>query len=113
MLAPTLIYRDHYVRAPHRNNITIVIETGNFLMSIYYGFIMFKTFCKEPILELRDNLTISGFIIVIFKLMMPSTFALMLLFFGLLHSWLNAWAELLRFPDRTFYLDWWTSSEFG
>jgi len=45
--------------------------------------------------------------------MMPSTFALILLFFGLLHSWLNAWAELLRFPDRTFYLDWWTSSEFG
>lgn len=45
--------------------------------------------------------------------MMPSTACLLLLFFGLLHSWFNGWAELLRFPDRTFYQDWWTSSEFG
>ena len=45
--------------------------------------------------------------------MMPSTFSILLLFFGLLHSWFNGWAELLRFPDRTFYLDWWNSEEFG
>lgn len=82
-------------------------------MSILLGFILFRTFCKGPILELRDNLTLSGFVMGIFKLMMPSTFSLILLFFGLLHSWLNGFAELLRFPDRTFYLDWWTSSEFG
>jgi len=49
----------------------------------------------------------------LFKLMMPSTLGLILLFFGLLHSWMNAFAELLRFPDRTFYLDWWNSMEFG
>jgi hypothetical protein len=60
-----------------------------------------------------DDLTLTKFIVVIFKLMMPSTFSLILVFFGLLHSWFNAWAELLRFPDRTFYLDWWASSEFG
>lgn len=45
--------------------------------------------------------------------MLPATLSLYLLFFGLLHSWLNAFAELLRFPDRTFYLDWWNSREFG
>lgn len=82
-------------------------------MCIYYGFILFRTFCKEPILQLRENLTLTNFIITVFKLMMPSTFSLILLFFGILHSWFNGWAELLRFPDRTFYLDWWTSSEFG
>jgi hypothetical protein len=45
--------------------------------------------------------------------MLPSTLAILLLFFGLLHSWMNGWAELMRFPDRNFYLDWWNSNEFG
>ena len=38
---------------------------------------------------------------------------LIFMFFGFLHSWQNAWAEITRFPDRTFYLDWWNSVEFG
>lgn len=109
MLAPTLIYRDTYLKAPHRSKKTIFIELSNFLLSIYYGFILFKSFIKDPMLELRDNLTFMGFLFGILKLMMPSTFAFILVFFGLFHSWMNAWAELLRFPDRTFYLDWWTS----
>ena len=45
--------------------------------------------------------------------MLPSTFFLILGFFGFLHSWLNCWAEITRFPDRCFYSDWWNSIEFG
>jgi len=45
--------------------------------------------------------------------MLPATLDLFIVFYGLLHSWMNAFAELLRFPDRTFYLDWWNSKEFG
>jgi sterol O-acyltransferase len=45
--------------------------------------------------------------------MLPSMLFLILGFFGFLHSWLNCWAELTRFPDRVFYLDWWNSVEFG
>lgn len=45
--------------------------------------------------------------------MLPSMLFLILGFFGFLHSWLNGWAELTRFPDRIFYLDWWNSVEFG
>ena len=26
---------------------------------------------------------------------------------------LKAWAEMLRFADRQFYLDWWNSTSFG
>ncbi|RWS22387.1 sterol O-acyltransferase 1-like protein, partial [Leptotrombidium deliense] len=29
--------------------------------------------------------------------------------FGLLQCWMNAWAELLRFGDRMFYDEWWTT----
>lgn len=29
--------------------------------------------------------------------------------FGLLHCWLNMWAEALKFGDRLFYESWWLS----
>ncbi|KAJ1917888.1 hypothetical protein H4219_002932 [Mycoemilia scoparia] len=34
-------------------------------------------------------------------------------FYALFHSLLNLVAELLRFADRTFYLDWWNSVDLG
>jgi sterol O-acyltransferase len=61
----------------------------------------------------------------IFKVMMPSMAASLLMFYMVLHSWLNAFAELTRFADRyvtpksfstqnitnhllvQFYSDWW------
>lgn len=45
--------------------------------------------------------------------MMPSVLFLIMGFFGFLHSWLNLWSEITRFPDRAFYADWWNSCEFG
>jgi len=49
----------------------------------------------------------------IINLMLPSVLFLIMGFFGFLHSWLNLWAEITRFPDRAFYADWWNSIEFG
>ena len=37
----------------------------------------------------------------------------MLGFFGVLHSWLNAFAELTCYADRRFYEDWWNVTDFG
>ena len=39
----------------------------------------------------------------VFNAMLPGTLVLVLGFFGVLHSWLNAFAEMLRFADRMFY----------
>ncbi|XP_036142908.1 sterol O-acyltransferase 1 isoform X2 [Monomorium pharaonis] len=30
----------------------------------------------------------------------------------LLHAWMNAWAEMLRFGDRLFYKDWWNCTTY-
>ena len=38
-----------------------------------------------------------------FSCMLPGTMVLVLGFFAILHSWLNAWAEMTRFADRMFY----------
>ncbi|OQV18684.1 Sterol O-acyltransferase 2 [Hypsibius exemplaris] len=35
------------------------------------------------------------------------------IFYSMLHAWMNAWAEMLRFADRLFYRDWWNSTTFA
>jgi len=43
----------------------------------------------------------------IFKVMMPGIAISLLMFYMVLHSWLNAFAEITKFADRLFYSDWW------
>jgi len=47
-----------------------------------------------------------------FQIMLPGTMLLVLMFFGILHSWQNLWAEIMRFGDREFYTDWWNVTSF-
>lgn len=42
-------------------------------------------------------------VLSVFGCMLPGTLCLLCGFFCLLHSWLNAFAEMLRFADRMFY----------
>ena len=39
----------------------------------------------------------------VFSCILPGTMVLLLGFFSLLHSWLNAFAEMTQFADRQFY----------
>ena len=43
------------------------------------------------------------FTLCVFNCMLPGTVVLVLGFFAILHSWLNAFAEMTRFADRMFY----------
>lgn len=74
---------------------------------------LYVLICKPAIEKLETKLDLATFSLTAIKLMLPSTFFLILGFFGFLHSWLNCWAEITRFPDRCFYSDWWNSIEFG
>ena len=38
-----------------------------------------------------------------FSSMVPGIMVLILGFFAILHSWMNAFAEMMRFADREFY----------
>lgn len=69
--------------------------------------------CKENIENLEQKLDFNTFLLTVIRLMFPSVCFLIMGFFGFLHSWMNLWAEITRFPDRAFYSDWWNSIEFG
>lgn len=112
--APTLLYRDKYIRAPKTNYKKVAFHFFNVFLCIYYGFILYKAFIVEQFQNTGKNPgTVMEFLLSIFSSVLPGMTVMFMMFFGLLHSWFCAFAELLRFPDRLFYEDWWTSLEFG
>lgn len=54
--------------------------------------------------------TAGAFVFDMMKLAIPSLLVWLLGFYALFHCWLNILAELLRFADRTFFLDFWNST---
>jgi sterol O-acyltransferase len=76
--------------------------------AIFYIAFIFERFLipiyRDFGLRNHQNASLSELLVVgIFGSMMPATLAFMCGFYCLLHSWMNAFAELLCFADRMFY----------
>jgi sterol O-acyltransferase len=115
LFAPTLVYRDVYPRnaGPVRWNY-VVSNFVQVLASLFYIDYIFERFCIPVFRNFNSEFVTPHRIIVsIFGCMLPGTLVLFIAFFAILHSWLNAFAEMLRFGDRLFYKDWWNSSSFS
>ncbi|XP_029159598.1 sterol O-acyltransferase 1-like [Nylanderia fulva] len=113
LFAPTLIYRDKY---PRNEQIRWMVVMKNFvevgLVIFYLAFVIerlvgpnFEMFGKQPVeskwvVKRSIEATIPGILFFISGNYL------------LLHSWLNAWAEMLQFADRMFYKDWWNSTSY-
>ncbi|ALC47858.1 CG8112 [Drosophila busckii] len=110
LFAPTLIYRDSYPRTTHiRWKFALCRLLEMVAVAFLYAFIHerhihehFHLFGKEP-------MGASQLIVKLFGMMLPSAIIFLCGFYMILHSWLNFTSELLRFGDRMFYKDWWTS----
>lgn len=115
LFVPTLIYKDNY---PRTNEICWKFVVWCFLEvigAVFYIAFIFERFLipmyRDFGLQNHRNTSISELLVVaMFGSMMPATLVFMCAFYCLLHSWMNAFAELLRFADRMFYKDWWTAS---
>ncbi|KAK6009290.1 hypothetical protein OSTOST_25806, partial [Ostertagia ostertagi] len=59
-----------------------------------------------PGMDSQDYTTLSvrSIVLSLFAGIVPGIVCLVSLFYGLLHSWLNGFAELMRFGDRQFYM---------
>lgn len=113
--APTLIFRDQYPRTNFSDrNSRIISNLLNVLGTIFYTFIIFQRHCFPYFQESwKEEYNFKFILTSWFKAMIPATMLLILLFFGMLHSWFNLWAEILRFGDKEFYTDWWNVSNFA
>ena len=108
---PTLIYRDEYPRRQKISKSNLFTNIISFNFCFYYTVALFKeliipTFSRyfDHKATLEDVLTASSISGILF---------MVLAFFGVLHSWMNIFAELTLFGDRQFYTDWWNVSNYG
>jgi len=114
LFVPTLVYRDKYPRAPRVNYGKVLFHYTNFVLCVYLGYMLYKILVLPQFENTgKDTGTLLDFVLSILSTIMPGITCMLMLFFGMLHSWFNAFAELMRFPDRHFYEDWWNVLEFG
>lgn len=114
LFAPTLIYRDSYPRTEKihwRNVLTNFLKFAAVIFITYCVFMrfnvdIFKKTGLKPFNRSEASLVFAGSMAV-------GAIMMFLMFYGLLHCWLNAFAEMLRFGDRQFYQDWWNSTSFS
>jgi sterol O-acyltransferase len=114
MFAPTLVYRDTYPRTRSTNWSLVATYFAEIIGSIIYTYCLFDRFCVPVFRSLKiKDMTWKTYVHLISISIMPGALMQLMIFFALLHCWHNAFAEILRFGDRQFYLDWWNSTSYN
>ncbi|XP_069110703.1 sterol O-acyltransferase 1-like isoform X2 [Argopecten irradians] len=114
LFAPTLVYRDSYPRTKTIRWNYVVTNFAQVLACLLYTYYIFERFCVPYFNNFNKNhVTPKALLLSVFGCMLPGTLVLFIAFFAILHSWLNAFAEMLKFGDRMFYKDWWNSTTFA
>ncbi|XP_035232109.1 sterol O-acyltransferase 1-like [Stegodyphus dumicola] len=114
LFIPALIYRDSY---PKKKDISWKFVFNNlfkFISCIFIAYCVFTRFNVDIFKNIgiiqftlpQAALTFAGAIVI-------GSMILFLIFYGILHCWLNIFAEVLYFGDREFYQDWWNSTSFS
>lgn len=114
LFAPTLVYRDQYPRTPYVRwsyvawNFLQVIGCilGAYVPCTLFIVGMFNKIGLEPI-------PLVNFMGILATSIFAGGILMFLVFYGMFHCWLNAFAEMLRFGDRMFYDDWWNCTSFA
>ncbi|GAB6030526.1 hypothetical protein CHUAL_007391 [Chamberlinius hualienensis] len=114
LFAPTLIYRDEYPRCSKIRWGYVISNFAQVLGCLFYTYFIFVRFYVPVFHKFGDEpMSPKSFVLSLFGSMLPAFLVLLCTFFSILHSWLNAFAEMLRFADRMFYKDWWNSTSFS
>jgi sterol O-acyltransferase len=108
---PTLIYRNSYPRTRHVRWSFVGGRLLEVLGCVFYIYVLFATFCiPEYQATAAEPGDARALFVSLFNSVLPGIATYLLAFFGLLHCWMNMFAELTRFADRLFYMDWVSST---
>uniref|UniRef100_F1L472 O-acyltransferase n=1 Tax=Ascaris suum TaxID=6253 RepID=F1L472_ASCSU len=112
ILAPTLCYELRFPRSPGRRKTFMIKRTAE-LICLSFIIVALSQQWVVPLLrnsvEPFSTMNISRCIERILKLAIPNHVIWLICFYTIFHSFLNLVAELLRFADRQFYLDFWNA----
>ncbi|XP_063236703.1 sterol O-acyltransferase 2 [Bacillus rossius redtenbacheri] len=114
LFAPTLVYRDSYPRTESTDWRKVARHLLDMLGVVFYVWFIFKH-CFVPTFGRFGRRPVSAETLLVwaFGAMVPATVVFLCGFYCLLHCWLNAAAEALRFADRMFYKDWWNCTSYA
>ncbi|XP_026192363.1 diacylglycerol O-acyltransferase 1C [Cyclospora cayetanensis] len=79
----------------------------------YIWIVVRDSFSITQLQTIPLSVLVSHFFRQMIRLSIPNLYVWLLMFIGLFHHWCNILAEITRFGDREFYLDWWNASSFG
>ena len=124
MCYPTLVFQLWYPKIPGRPRLPLL---SRYLLEIIFAVALMYILTEQymrPLLTNTVQLTypfwVSGnwrelsvrLIERLLKLAVPNLYVWLLVFTSIFHSWMNFLAELTRFGDHQFYLDWWNARSF-
>ncbi|XP_063586122.1 sterol O-acyltransferase 1-like [Penaeus indicus] len=114
LFAPTLVYRDEYPRNDTCDWQSVLNDLSQVIGCLFYTHFLFVRFCI-PVFQKFGQESFNGtnLLVAVFSCMFPGSLVLLCGFFAVLHAWLNAFAEMMRFADRMFYKDWWNSTSYA
>lgn len=113
LLAPTLCYQPAYPRTERFRKFFFtkrLLETITLSLAMYFLAEQYsRPILRNSMIPLNE---LNGLAVVerILKLSIPSVYIWLMMFFLVFHSYLNLWAEILRFGDRSFYRPWWNAT---
>ncbi|XP_020295803.1 sterol O-acyltransferase 1 isoform X2 [Pseudomyrmex gracilis] len=113
LFAPTIIYRDKYPRTKQIKWMVIVRNFVEVILVIFYLAFITERFLA-PVFSVFGTRSLDREWIVknVLEASVPGIMFFISGNYLLLHAWLNAWAELLQFADRRFYMDWWNCTSY-
>lgn len=111
LFAPTLIYRPCYPKLSGGVNVSLaVMYFAEFFAFWFLGLQLLTKFLMPTFRSTGlEAFKASNLTMDFFKMGLCASVCFFGLGYGFLHSWLNGWAELMRFADRQFYREWWLS----
>lgn len=115
LFAPTLVYRDDYPKNSSINWGRVSTDLCQVVGCIFYLHFLFVRFCVPVFQQFGTTLPFSAsqLLVSVFSCCFPASLVLLCAFFAVLHAWMNAFAEMMRFSDRMFYKDWWNSTSYA
>lgn len=114
LFAPTLVYRDTYPRTPYVRWNYVAWNFLQVLACIVGAYIPSTLFIVGTFKDTGIHaIPLVNFMFILAMSVFAGGLLMFLIFYGMFHCWLNAFAEMLRFGDRMFYQDWWNCTSFA
>jgi len=114
LFAPTGVYAPSYPRTERTNwSRFFTLHYINFTIILWGIKVVQESVCKFNQVGFKPIPLTMLYRSVLLDFPIYLIYQTTVLAIGAQHNWLNIWAELLRFADREFYLDYWTTASFS